>query len=535
MTTAPPKTASSLMAEPYSSSTAISAEESLGIQGEAEWSRLRRQLELAEGFWLAFLFTPSTRSAEILRRRLSRQLKASVRSLETLRPRSPQELPDLLQRLLTEDSLQTSGCVWLEAVRSSGDWKEAWTRLLHRSNERRDHLRRRLEGGLILVAPLDLKPLFRESAPDLWSIRNLVLEIPALGRRHASQLPSLSPKKLPAQRGAKHSPSGTRHSIPTGSGNVEQKRSEATGLLKKANSYLAQQRTADAVVAARSAVDLLSDNPPSNPSLGESLYWLARAEQADGDLGAAEEHIWQALHVQPEGNDRQRLLWLELASQVSQAVGDWEKARTACLESVRFARCRLEEETESPQAMRDLSVSLEKLGNVQRDTGDAAAALDAFQQSLKISYRLIEQFGESPQAMRDLLVSLNKLGDVQRNTGDAAAALDAFQWSLKISQRLIEQFGESPQALYDLVSSYFRLAQINQDQGSLKDGAGLAEKSEELMRNLIERFGQTPQWTGNLQACLRLSADILEGLGRTKEAAEKRQQVDEVGPRLAES
>ena len=475
------------MAEPFSSSTAITAEESLGIQGEAEWSRLRRQLELAEGFWLGFLFTPSGRSAEILRRRLQHQLKASVRSLETLRPRSPHELPDLLQLLLTEDSLQSSGCVWLEAVRSSGDWKQAWTRLLHRSNERRDHLRRRLEGGLILVAPLDLKPLFRESAPDLWSIRNLVLEIPALGRRHASQLPSWSNKKLPAKRGAKRSPFGTRLSVPPGSGDVEQRRSKAARLLKKANSRLAQQRTAEAVVAARSAVELLSDNPPGNPGLAESLYWLARTEQADGDLGAAEEHIWRALRVQPEGNDRQRLLWLELAAQVSQAVGDWEKARTACLEVVRFAQSRLEEETESPQAMRDLSVSLDNLGNVQRDTGDADAALDAFRQSLQIR------------------------------------------------QRLIDQFGESPQALHDLAASYFRLAQVHQDQGSLEEATAFAVKCEEMTRNLMERYGQTQQWTRDLEACLRLSVEVLEQLGKEKEAAENRQQADELRSRLATS
>jgi hypothetical protein len=35
------------------------ADAGLGPAGEAQWSRLRRQLDLAEGFWLGFVFTSS--------------------------------------------------------------------------------------------------------------------------------------------------------------------------------------------------------------------------------------------------------------------------------------------------------------------------------------------------------------------------------------------------------------------------------------------------------------------------------------------
>jgi hypothetical protein len=62
----------------------------------------------------------------------------------------------------------------------SGDrrqaWAAAWQDFFLRLNERRDRLRRELSGGLILELPPGIKPDVRNAAPDLWSIRALVLE-----------------------------------------------------------------------------------------------------------------------------------------------------------------------------------------------------------------------------------------------------------------------------------------------------------------------------------------------------------------------
>src|SRR5439155_26283964 len=78
------------------------------------------------------------------------------------------------------------GCWSIEAVHvdpptgsgtAPGPWTAAWDDFLLRVNERRDALRRHLKGGLVLAAPPDIKARARDAAPDLWSVRSLVLEI----------------------------------------------------------------------------------------------------------------------------------------------------------------------------------------------------------------------------------------------------------------------------------------------------------------------------------------------------------------------
>ncbi len=154
---------------------------SLGREGEAEWWRLRRQLDLAELFWLGFLFTADPLVAAVLRRRTADVLRSSALTLLELRPTTPEMLQASLVELLQAPT-HGIGCVWLEALRTdrtgetAGQWSTAWAALLLRLNERRDRLRRRLPCGLLLVMPTGFKDLARRAAPDFWSVRGMVLE-----------------------------------------------------------------------------------------------------------------------------------------------------------------------------------------------------------------------------------------------------------------------------------------------------------------------------------------------------------------------
>jgi len=161
---------------------------SLGHQAEAEWHRLRQQLDLAQGFWLGFLFSPSGAVTRAFRQRTETILKSRALTLQALQPETPEELEALLPRLFEPHS--NTGCVWLEAPRidspgtepnATGSWTRAWSQLLLRLNERRERLRRTLDCGLLLAAHSRIKPHVRDAAPDLWSIRSIVLE-PIAGR-----------------------------------------------------------------------------------------------------------------------------------------------------------------------------------------------------------------------------------------------------------------------------------------------------------------------------------------------------------------
>jgi hypothetical protein len=65
------------------------ADVDLGPEGEAQWARLRRQLELAEGFWLGFVFTSSPARLRVLVERTENVLRARARTQVVLAPAAP--------------------------------------------------------------------------------------------------------------------------------------------------------------------------------------------------------------------------------------------------------------------------------------------------------------------------------------------------------------------------------------------------------------------------------------------------------------
>ncbi|EMP92862.1 tetratricopeptide repeat family protein, partial [Vibrio cholerae O1 str. 116063] len=77
---------------------------------------------------------------------------------------------------------------------------------------------------------------------------------------------------------------------------------------------------------------------------------------------------------------------------------------------------------DSPQVLRDLSVSFSKLGDIEQQLGDLHAAKAAYAQSLAICQQLHTSLGDSPPVLRDLSVSFSKLGEIEQQLGDLHAA-----------------------------------------------------------------------------------------------------------------
>ena len=151
---------------------------------EQEWARLRVQLDFAAGFWLGFVFLRSAASAQFLEKRTERFLHEHTRSLRIIEVARPSDFSDVITDLMAAESID-SGCIWVRSVNMDNDtWHSATWDFFSRLNERRDALRRRIDGGLVFALHPTMKALVREAAPDLWSIRSLVLE-PILHRQSA--------------------------------------------------------------------------------------------------------------------------------------------------------------------------------------------------------------------------------------------------------------------------------------------------------------------------------------------------------------
>src|SRR3712207_5016193 len=108
-------------------------------------------------------------------------------------------------------------------------------------------------------------------------------------------------------------------------------------------------------------------------------------------------------------------------------MSELDLARQYATEAMAVTRRRAA--SADPEALRDLSVSLVRLGDVVRDLGDPATAAAHYQHALHIRRRLADEL-DTPQALRDLSDSLGRLGDVTRDLGDPVAARGHHQQAL---------------------------------------------------------------------------------------------------------
>ncbi|NRT55916.1 tetratricopeptide (TPR) repeat protein [Leptothrix sp. C29] len=125
----------------------------------------------------------------------------------------------------------------------------------------------------------------------------------------------------------------------------------------------------------------------------------------------------------------------------------------------------------TPEALRDVSVSLNRVGKVAQAQGDWSGAEVAYRESLEISRQLVERLGGTPEALRDVSISLDNVGQVAQAQGDWTGAESAYRESLGIRRELVERLGGTPEALDDLAISLVRLATVREPA----DAAGLSE------------------------------------------------------------
>ncbi len=98
---------------------------------------------------------------------------------------------------------------------------------------------------------------------------------------------------------------------------------------------------------------------------------------------------------------------------------------------------------EPPEALRDLSISLDSLGDAERAGGRLEAALTAYRESLELSRQLRAVLGDTPQVLRDVSVSLDSLAAVTRGLGDSDASV-SYQREYQAVLALIEASHAAP-------------------------------------------------------------------------------------------
>ncbi|MBX7169263.1 MAG: tetratricopeptide repeat protein, partial [Pirellulales bacterium] len=187
-------------------------------------------------------------------------------------------------------------------------------------------------------------------------------------------------------------------------------------------------------------------------------------------------------------------------------AGDAEEALRCFQQSLEIAEDLQRANPGSAAAARDVSVSLERLGGfylARGQAGDAEEALRCFQKSLELREQLQRANPGSAAAARDVSVSLNKLGDfylARGQAGDAEEALRCFQQSLELREQLQRANPGSAAAARDLLISRERMSAVLSKQPSPEAPRQALEyqlQAVEVAEGLYEQnpgsayFGQT--------------------------------------------
>ena len=109
---------------------------------------------------------------------------------------------------------------------------------------------------------------------------------------------------------------------------------------------------------------------------------------------------------------------------------------------------------------RDLSITLNKLGDVQIAQSDFAGAQKSYTDGFAVMERLANADPSNTGWQRDLAVSYGKLAAVFRMTGDSAQALNALQRGQAIIARMANLYPDIPVWKNDLAYFVGQIAQL---------------------------------------------------------------------------
>ena len=384
--------------------------------------RLRRLLLRAQSAQLLYLWGDDPRSLAWLQGELDRTLRARSKRLLAV-PTEGGGAPDVeaaLRAVLQPERGAELFGVWVELGDARGSRQRDW--LLARLNERRAGLLA-MARPVLLVGRGDAELAVAMVAPDLWSIRSASFGVPAWALDAAASLPLPTPwlgGGLPSAPGSLAAVALWDRVLVSFGQTTGHAGGAALALADDASPQLALGLGFDAIAQA------------------VRYRQLALAERVLADLAAHLAIDPTVVGDQPQAL-RQTCQWRFWAAELAGLRRQWRDALAHALQALAAAQRLVALTGESPEALRDWSVSLEKVGDVQRALGDVTGARGRYEQSLKLSERLVALTGESPEALRDLAISCERLGDLHHEAGRFSEARHWFERDLQAAEAALRQ------------------------------------------------------------------------------------------------
>ena len=285
------------------------------------------------------------------------------------------------------------------------------------------------------------------------------------------------------------------------------------------------------------------DNTGWQRDLSVSLDRIGDVETAQGDLAAALRSYRQSFEIFESASPRRIQ-----TTQAGSAISPSRSKRSAMCSAPRATSpppfAAIDKASRSADRLaaadpdntgwqRDLSVSLNKIGDVETARGDLAAALRSYRQSFEIFERLAAADPDNTGWQRDLSVSLNKIGDVETAQGDLAAALRSYRQSFEIAERLAAADPDNTGWQRDLSVSLNKIGDVETARGDLAAALRSYRQSFEIFERLAAADPDNTGWQRDLSVSLNKIGDVETAQGDLAAALRSYRQSFEIAERLA--
>lgn len=395
-----------------------------------EWRVLLRHFDLAaDGFNFIVLLVPDADGAAICRQALADYLAQSGKTILDIPLETPDDLKPLAGKLLDLKLPEGTGAVWVAAsahqsMSEEEKWKAAWREGVARLNQFRNPLRRSLNATLIFAGAPWLQVELRQMAPDLWSVRTLVVNI--------LPLPVTDPgfqQLEPGDHGVSLDPEFAWREAEKLRGQPGKQLALAKMLYRAGDGFNKSSKFQQAVIALQESLEIFRQSRLRQEEAA-ALHLLGIAKLHLGDLGGAAESFESALAISRALGDRlsEAGALANLGNTHSQfGGGGLRKALEYHEQHLLIAR-EMNDRRGECAAMSNLGTAYFKLGEMRK-------ALEFYQQCLFIARELGDRFSES--------ATLGNLGNAYAALGEARRAIEYAEQALAISRELGDRRSEA--------------------------------------------------------------------------------------------
>ena len=394
-----------------------------GAGAWAEWQRVCAHVALNEGFALVVLLVPDRDGSALCRLTLGNRLRVAGQGILDASPANPSALRQLAPTLLSLRPPEDRTVVWVSApvppsARDHGAWFMAWRWGLATLNQNRNPLRRWFGRSLVIVATPDLVPMFREAAPDLWSVRSLVAHI----LPDPAGSPPLPPDRWNAPRRLDH---GSAPDLIDALRQVERLRrhppdqSMADAVEQAARAYARRGDIAAAEACFREALDLRHRLGPAAAAAATRRH-LAELLLDQGHAAEAIDQLREALPLMADAPPAQRAPVADTLAHALLAQGRAEEAELWFGQALELA-------AGAGTAALAVGISTDMLARAILAQGRAPEAEAVFRDAVA----LIERAGAPPASLG---VTLEMLAHAVLAQGRAAEAAAILRRSLALAE-----------------------------------------------------------------------------------------------------